>query len=108
MPKQMDDVIDEIHSNAQEDRERLTGVRDKIIENFDPSDQFARSAVADNVARLSDSLARINGQLLEIAKIRLKETVVRARMEAGSESDPDSMFDEIGDGLMREEDAGAN
>lgn len=103
MPKKMDDIIDEIHANAVEDRAALSQVREKIVESFDPGDQFARAATADSVSRLSDSMSRINAQLLEIAKIKLKEhiAVLRAGEEDGD--DPDSMFDEIGEGFAREE-----
>jgi len=102
MAKKMDDIIDEIHANAAEDRAALSQVREKIVASFDPEDQFARAATADSVSRLSDSMSRINAQLLEIAKIKLKEHIAVLRAEEGDD-DPDSMFDEIGDGFAREE-----
>ena len=107
MTKKMDALLEEIHENSVKDREALTKVRDEIVTGFDPADQFARSATADSVARLSDSLSKINVQLLEIAKIHLKEKIAKDRAEAGDD-DPDSMFDEIGDSFEHEEDSGTN
>lgn len=107
MPKKMDDILDEIHANAVEDREKLRDVRDKMVSSFDSADPLVRMATADNVARLSDSMVRVNAQLLEIAKLKLKEDISNKKMSS-EDDDPDSMFDEIGEGFERDEDPVAN
>ena len=104
----IDDLLEEIHDNACQDREALAKIRDKVVDGFDATDPLAKAVISDNMARLSDSLTKVNMQLLEIAKIRLKKEIASSRKSEQDDGDSDAMFDEIGDGFDGEKEEGVN
>lgn len=81
MPTKKEALIDEIIENARRDRKRLEMVADGLINDFkkitdDSSEEeieqgvpeeFA-SAYAEEISKISDSLSRVNQQLVEIVK----------------------------------------
>jgi hypothetical protein len=90
-----DDLFKEILENVRNDRATVQKVRDQIVKlASDPTiqaEQLAMVGIAENVAKLSDVLTKMNSQLVELTK-------VSARAERPNEDpkgEKESIFDEI-------------
>lgn len=92
-----DDLFAEVLENARKDRAKLEKVRDNLT-NMDPDQvaiveesPLAMLGVAENVVKIHDVLVKVNGQLVELAKIA-------AKMEGPAEGqvpDSDDIYDEL-------------
>lgn len=102
----IDELISEIRKNAKSDRENIEDVREKLVKTAE-MDPIMMGAVAEQVARLSDSLSKINLQLVEIAKMKMKEDIIKSKSEDDDE-DKEALFDQIGQGFEREEEEESN
>ena len=94
-----DDLFDEIHCNARNDRKRLESLCESIMRLADSSGVDA-ALLAESLSRLSDGLTKSNAQLVELAKILTKKEIISSATKGDDESD--NLFDEIGDGFSRE------
>lgn len=96
-----DELIQEALDNARRDRKNVESVRDHILKlTQDPSvnaDGASVLGIADNIAKLSDVLTKMNAQIVELTKIAAKAE----RVEDGK--DNESLFDEIESGQEVEE-----
>lgn len=95
------ELTDEIKSNARNDRARLESLCDgllKLSNNAETmlGDEMAKVAVAEQLTRATDSLTRVNSQLVELAKIQLKRDLLsKASSKDASNSERESLYDEI-------------
>ena len=93
--KRTDDLFDEILKNVRNDREQVTLVRDNIIKGLSTLEvaiePLAMLGVAENIAKLSDVLTKMNSQLVELTKVSVKTDMP----EEDVKSSKDSIFDEI-------------
>lgn len=96
-----EDLFKEVIENSRKDREKLEHIRDRILSAVDSTDPdtlkvmeiepLAMLGVAENIARISDVLVKVNSQLVELAKISVKIDNPVKELN----SDRESMFDEI-------------
>jgi hypothetical protein len=100
-----ENLTEEIISNARRDRKRLEAVADGLVQGFarvpspeeqgDPNefDPEIAAAFAEEIAKIGDSLTRVNQQLVELVKIETKR-FVPAPSKLGKE-DVEEVYDEI-------------
>ena len=73
-----EELFKEVIENARRDRQKPEKIRDNLIDLKPEQDEIvaieplANLGVAENVARLSDVLVKVNSQLVELAKISAK------------------------------------
>ena len=95
MGKRTEDLFDEILKNVRNDREKLTKVRDNIIDGMTTTElaiePLAMLGIAENIAKISDVLTKQNAQLVELTKVSVKSD----NPEEDSLSEKDDIFDEI-------------
>lgn len=76
-------LVDEIIENARKDRKRLEAVADGLTQGFgrfgdsvqeegEPLDPEVSAAFAEEIAKVADSLTKVNQQLVELVKIDAK------------------------------------
>lgn len=98
-------LTDEIISNARRDRKRLEAVADGLVNGFakvpsqedDDPNEFnpdVAAAFAEEIAKIGDSLTRVNQQLVELVKIEGKKVVDQNPVKLGKE-DIDDVYNEI-------------
>jgi len=96
MEKRTEDLFEEILKNARSDRKTVEKVRDELIKlTSQPEvmvEGMAMITVAENVAKLSDVLTKMNAQLVELTKVSVK---TEAPTDVKKVTDADSIFDEI-------------
>lgn len=92
-----EELIQEVIKNARKDRAALEKLRDNLT-NITPDQEdvmdetpLAQLGVAENVARIHDVLVKVNGQLVELAKISIKQE----NPESDLSVDREDIFDEI-------------
>lgn len=94
-------ILDEITENVRRDRERLELVAEDLVKVLRDSeterDPLSTIGLAENLAKLSDSLTRSNGLLVELAKMKSKESIAKKMTKGGFSFD-----DEERDELMAE------
>ena len=92
-----EDLMKEVIENARRDRQKLEKVRDNLIDLKPDQDEIvaleplANLGVAENVARISDVLVKVNSQLVELAKISVKIDSPQLDMS----EDREDLFDKI-------------
>lgn len=84
MSKEVDDLFALIKENSIGDRAQLEKVRSELMELATSGDMLAdeplaRMTVADQVTKISDSLTKINAQLLELARTRIKKDLLEGK-----------------------------
>lgn len=88
-----DVIIEEALENARKDRQTIVDFRKKLIDiAMHPvmdAEPLGIVAVAEHIAKISDTLTKVNSQLVELSKIASKTK------EEDSQFDKDSLFDEI-------------
>lgn len=92
-----EDLIKEIIENARRDRARLEDVSSALLSSITVAgveDPLAKAAMAEQLARVTDSLSKTNQQLVELVKIHAKQDPA-GKAKAMAESDKESLFDEI-------------
>lgn len=107
-----DELLEEILQNVREDRSKVKEIRDKIVKlAVDPdqaatfaSEPLAMVGIAENVAKLSDVLTKMNAQLVETMKVSAR----RDRGEQDPQAEKDSIFDEIAGSSSLSSEDGAN
>lgn len=92
-----EELFEEVIANARKDRAKLEKLRDNLT-NLKPeqsdvieAEPLAMLGVAENVARIHDVLVKVNGQLVELAKISAK----LENPDADKSSDREDLFDVI-------------
>lgn len=74
---EIDELVTEIVSNARRDRKILEGVQDAIektsVQGTDPDSPELKVLMAEKISLISDSLARVQQTLVELAKIKSRE-----------------------------------
>ncbi len=109
MKVDIDELIAEIRENVRKDRATLEAMRDKIAKSPEGEDQFTMNGAADSMSRLSDSLTRMNLQLVELVKMKIKAEALAGGKDDDSDSEEkEAMFDQIGEGFGRQEEEDSN
>ena len=83
MPTNKDELTDEIIANARRDRKRLEKVADGLVFGFDrlstagsedeeQLDSEASASFAEEISSITDSLSKINHELVELVKLDKK------------------------------------
>ena len=83
-------LVDEILENARRDRKRLESIADGLTHGFgqlgdstfqegEPADPEVSAAFAEEIAKISDSLCKINQQLVELVKIDAKKEEMKPK-----------------------------
>lgn len=92
-------LFQEILDNARRDRKTLEEVRDGLVKaaktaaaQVAEDGGLTMMAIAEQVAKLADSLTRSNAQLVEISKVKAKEG---PPPEDDAKDSVDSIYDEI-------------
>ena len=92
-----EDLFEEVIANARKDRAKLEKIRDSLT-NIRPDQKevlelepLAMIGVVENVAKIHDVLVKVNGQLVELAKISAK----LENPEADRVGDREDIFDAI-------------
>lgn len=92
-----DKLFEEVLLNARKDREKLEKIRDNLT-NMSPDQvaiveetPLAMLGVAENVVKIHDVLVKVNGQLVELAKIAAK----MENPESDLTPDSDDIYDEL-------------
>lgn len=97
-------LVDEIIENARNDRKRLEAVANGLTRGFDrfgdtaeeegqPTDPEVAAAFAEEIAKISDSLTRVNQQLVELVKVDAKRSAVDPNNKPVSKGTPISRKD---------------
>ena len=94
-------ILDEITENVRRDRKRLELVAEKLVsvlkdegdDEEHPRDPLAAVGLAENVAKISDALTRSNGLLVELAKMKSKESIAKKMVKGGFSFDEDERDD---------------
>ena len=97
-------LVDEIIENARNDRKRLEAVADGLTRGFDRTGDIAEdenqaldpevsAAFAEEIAKVSDSLTRVNQQLVELVKIDAKKSAVDPNNKPVTKGNPISKKD---------------
>lgn len=91
----LDSLFLEILENARDDRKKSALLRDKLLELTNAGELAGDSgvslAIAENFSRLQDVITKINGQLVELSKVRSKN----AQTDDSNIFKNDEMFEEI-------------
>jgi hypothetical protein len=97
--EQDEGLVSEIVENARSDRARLTKVADKLGELMSSplvSDGEAEPEVAltisEEMSRVTDSLTRVNQQLVELVKARLKPRAGEGNGKVLNEKERDQLY----------------
>jgi len=101
-------LVDEIIENARADRKRLEAVANGLTHGFgqlgdsegdgEALDPEVSAAFAEEIAKVTDSLSKINQQLVELVKIDVKRTPVDQKPTADgslSKKEKESIYDEL-------------
>ncbi len=102
-------LVDEIIENARRDRKRLEAVAngltqgfgrlgDTADENEETLDPEVSAAFAEEIAKVSDSLTKVNQQLVELVKIDAKKSAeIEKKPGSGkiSRKEADAIYDEL-------------
>lgn len=81
MSKEVDELFALIKKNSIGDRDQLEKVRDELMNLATSGDMLAeeplaRMTVAGEITRITDSLTKVNAQLLELARTRIKKDLL--------------------------------
>lgn len=107
-------LVDEIIENARKDRRRLEAVADGLTHGFDQLgantgddeealDPEVSAAFAEEIAKIADSLTKVNQQLVELVKIDVKASAKAEEnkpvVKGGkiSKRDAEDILDELAD-----------
>lgn len=93
------ELLNEIHKNANKDRERLEQYYDSLLNVVAGGDPELMVGASEGIAKLTAELTRANQQLIEIAKIKVKQQVLEMAEHGFGEEDREDIFDEFGEGL---------
>lgn len=86
----MKELSEEILDNIREDRKVIVEVRDNIIRFIDESEE--KVVTFEGITRLSDTLTKMNAQLIEILKLNKKNA---KEVDKDDHAYKDFMFEEI-------------
>ena len=92
---EFDRLCEEAHSNARDDRARLDSYLQGLINKSKNDVEYAALA-AEAIVRVSDCMAKLNAQVIQIAQLKLKSSFVTSRPEEDP-IEPEAMYDQIGD-----------
>lgn len=112
MEKTEKTLVDEIIENARNDRRRLEAVADGLTRGFDRTGDIAEdenqaldpevsAAFAEEIAKVSDSLTRVNQQLVELVKIDARKSSVDPNNKPVTKGNPitkkdaEDIYDEL-------------
>lgn len=88
-------LVDEIKHNARRDRARLEDLCDELLKLARNEslmvEELAKVALTEQLTKATDTLTRVNSQLVELAKIDAKKEMSKKDRE----NIHDSIFDEI-------------
>ena len=81
MSKEVDELFAMIKTNSIGDRVQLEKIRDELMNIAAPGavlddEPLARMTVASEITRITDSLTKVNAQLLELARTRIKKDLL--------------------------------
>jgi len=98
-------LTEEIIKNARRDRKRLEAVADGLVNGFakipdegaDQSefDPEVAAAFAEEIAKIGDSLTKVNQQLVELVKIEHKNVPAPLDISKLGKSDVEDVYNEI-------------
>jgi hypothetical protein len=106
MPTTKETLTEEIISNARRDRKRLEAVADGLVNGFakvpDETsgeevefDPEIAAAFAEEIAKIGDSLTKVNQQLVELVKIEQKNAPPAENPVKLGAKDVESVYDSI-------------
>jgi phosphoserine phosphatase len=97
-----EELLNEIIANSRRDRKRLEAAMDGLLnasDRFNQSEEVEQevntevaAAFAEQIAKLGDSLTRVNHELVEIIKADKKAAIVPDKLDP---SDVNDVYDEI-------------
>jgi hypothetical protein len=93
-------LVEEILENARKDRIRIENLLEKMLKVSSVpgvEDDLAQVAVAEQVADLTDSLTKMNQQLVELVKVQSKNKEEEPKEGTLSKKEREAAFDEIED-----------
>lgn len=101
-------LIEEVIENARRDRKRLEAVADGLTNGFgqlgdnvtgegEPLDPEVSAAFAEEIAKVSDSLSKIQQQLVEIVKIDAKRELEKPQRDPSklSQLEKEELYEEL-------------
>jgi hypothetical protein len=101
-------LVEEIIENARSDRKRLEAVANGLTHGFgqlgdsegdgEALDPEVSAAFAEEIAKVTDSLSKINQQLVELVKIDIKKMPVDDKPKPDgslSKNEKESIYDEL-------------
>ncbi len=92
-------LFNEIHIKLNKDRERLEKYYEKLLSTIQNGDPELMVEASDGVAKLTAELTRVNQQLIEIAKLKLKKDLITMANKGIDDEDRESIFDDLGENL---------
>lgn len=113
-------LVDEIIENARKDRKRLESVANGLTHGFgrfgdtsneegEPLDPEVSAAFAEEIAKIADSLTKVNQQLVELVKIDAKATAKHEDNKPVTKDgkitkkEAEDIYDELADDLSNQE-----
>jgi len=97
MSQRTDDLFLEILENVRYDRKKVAAIRDRIVDiatSDNPAmtiEPLAMLGAAENIAKLSDVLTKMNSQLVELTKVSSKSD----NPDSEEQDNKDDIFDAI-------------
>lgn len=71
-------IIESAHDNIKIDRDRLVTLYETIMQKMaDTNDVISLAAVSEHLVKITDSLTKQNGQLVDLAKLKQKEELIK-------------------------------
>jgi ethanolamine ammonia-lyase small subunit len=93
-------LLDEIKSNANKDRDRLEQYCDKLVNYvINSGDPELMVGASDGISKVAAELTRNNQQLVEVAKLRLKKDLVTIATDGIADADREAISDFLGESL---------
>lgn len=95
MGKRTEGLIEEILDNSRRDRKTVEKIRDQILKLASSpemmSEPLTSVGIAENIAKLSDVLTKMNAQLVELSKVSSKHD----HEDVDPKDEKEQIFDEI-------------
>ena len=89
---EQDDLLSEIRDNLRVDREKLTKIFDKITEEVEES---LHPELIEGFTSVSEVLTKNTAQMIELAKLHVKKSLIKDGDDRPSDVEADSLFNTI-------------
>lgn len=101
MSKKVDDLFEQIEKNLTTDREQLVRVRDELMNlasgagDMTEDGPLVRMTVVAEIVRLTDSATKVNTQMLELTKTRIRRDLVENTSKGETKKDMEGLWNEM-------------